>query len=102
MKNEKSKPEEAQPIEKAEYPYGICLHLSREELIKLGFKGLPKIGEVFMVDAKCEVTEVSMGAGKDHEYASASLQITEMELEESEEEEEDDGKTASMMFDKMK
>lgn len=93
------KPMAAEP-EEQQYPYGLCISIDKEELVKLGFKGLPKIGESFTIKAKAFVKSCSMSASDKNEYASASFQITDMELDKSKASE--DGKTASMMFDKMK
>jgi hypothetical protein len=83
-----------------EYPYGLCLRIDKAELIKLGFEGLPKIGDTFMIEAKCVVKGVSMSAGDKHEYASAEFQITDMDLEDDQEDK--NKKAAKILFTSMK
>ena len=86
--------------EQAEYPYGLCIRIEKEELVKLGFVGLPKIGDTFEMEAKCVVKGVSMSAGDKHEYASAEFQITDMELEDDQEDK--NKKAAKILFTSMK
>ena len=86
MANLKSKPErEEMPGEveadEPQYPYGLCLHLGKDELEKLGVKELPDVGTPVMISAKAFVKSTSayntQGDGK---TMSAELQITDMEL----------------------
>ncbi len=91
-------PVAAEP-EKPEYPYGLCLRLGREELMKLGIKQLPQVGDSFVVDAKCVVKGVSAGDGDGGKYASCDLQITDMGMEGDDEARRKD--TAKKMYDKM-
>lgn len=86
MVNLKSKPErEEMPGEveadEPQYPYGLCLHLGKDELEKLGVKELPDVGTPVMISAKAFVKSTSayntQGDGKS---MSAELQITDMEL----------------------
>ena len=103
MKRAKSEVKEsAMPAmaEQSEYPYGLCLNIDKEELVKLGFTGLPKIGDTFEMEAKCVVKSVSMSAGDKHEYASAQFQITDMELEDDAEDK--NKKIAKVLFTSMK
>ena len=71
------------PIEAVapDYPYGLCLHLDRDELKKLGFKEMPKVGTEMPITAITKVTRVSQSAveGSDEE-ASIDLQITDLGL----------------------
>lgn len=93
----------ASPVEASggdEYPYGLCLRIDKEELVKLGFTGLPKIGDTFELEAKCIVKGMSMSAGDKHEYASAEFQITDMELEADQEDK--NKKIAKVLFTSMK
>ena len=83
MKLSSKEATEAMPTampEKPEYPYGLRLRLEKEELEKLGIKELPKVGEIFTVEAKAHVLSVSAGASQEHEHASMDLQITHMGL----------------------
>ena len=62
-----------------DYPYGLCIHLDRDELKKLGMKDLPKVGTEMPITAIAKVTRVSQSAveGADEE-ASIDLQITDL------------------------
>lgn len=64
-----------------DYPYGLCIHLDKDELDKLGMKELPKVGTEMPVTAVAKVTRVSQSAveGAD-EQTSIDLQITDMGL----------------------
>lgn len=86
MVDMKSKPEvEESPgmVEGDEprYPYGLCLHLGKDELEKLGISALPDVGTPVMVSAKAFVKATSayetQGDGKS---MSVELQITAMEI----------------------
>jgi hypothetical protein len=97
MKTEKQPESMAAEPARPEYPYGLKLRLEKEELIKLGFKGLPKVGETFDIEAKGVIQHVSMSAHEEGSYASCELQITDLDLEENG---EDKGKKlAAKMFD---
>ena len=72
------------PIEATapDYPYGLCIHLDKDELDKLGIKDLPKIGTEMMIEAKVKVTRVSQSAAENsEEYTSVDLQITDIGIE---------------------
>jgi hypothetical protein len=97
---EATAPVVAEKGEGPEYPYGLCLRIDKAELIKLGFEGLPKIGDTFEIEAKCVCKGVSMSAGDKHEYASAEFQITDMELEDDQEDK--NKKAAKILFTSMK
>ena len=62
-----------------DYPYGLCIHLDKDELDKLGMKDLPKVGTEMPISAIVKVTRVSQSAveGAD-EQTSIDLQITDM------------------------
>ena len=62
-----------------DYPYGLCLHLDRDEIKKLGMKDLPKVGTEMPISAIVKVTRVSQSAveGSDEE-SSIDLQITDL------------------------
>jgi hypothetical protein len=62
------------------YPYGLCLHLSQDEMEKLGITTLPSVGTEMTITAKVFVKGTSAyetQGGKD-------MQITDMEIGASE------------------
>jgi hypothetical protein len=88
MVNMKSKPgennaETAQSTEykEPEYPYGLCIRLSKDELDKLGITSLPAVGAKMTITAAAFVKSTSayetQDSGKD---MSIELQITDMEI----------------------
>ena len=87
-RSEKDKREdagEAAPMEAIypDYPWGLCLHLDKDELDKLGITDLPKVGTNMSLEAKITVTRVSQSASsspKAEEYTSIDLQVTDMAL----------------------
>lgn len=62
----------------ADYPYGLCIHLDRDELDKLGIKSLPAVGATMTMAGMVKVTRVSQSATGDDEYTSVDLQITDL------------------------
>lgn len=69
----------ANPCEGPDYPWGLALNLGKEELDKLGVKGLPEIGEEFQIVATAKVTRVSQSANASgDEHKGVELQIIEM------------------------
>ena len=62
-----------------DYPYGLCIHLDKDELDKLGMKELPEVGTEMPLRALVKVTRVSQSAveGRDEE-TSIDLQITDL------------------------
>lgn len=99
MSKAEAKAEVSAAPERPEYPYGLCLRLGKEELAKLGIKGMPAIGDSFMIDAKAVVKTVSASAGEGGDYASVELQITDMEIDTDEQEKK--SKTAKMLYGSM-
>lgn len=86
MVDMKSKPEvEESPgmVEGDEprYPYGLCLHLGKDELEKLGMAQLPDVGAKMSIMAMGYVKSTSayetQGDGKS---MSVEIQITDLEL----------------------
>lgn len=65
-----------------QYPYGLCIDLSKDELEKLGITALPKVGAEMKIMAVAYVKSTSayetQGEGKD---MRVSLQITDMAIE---------------------
>ncbi|CAB4144376.1 hypothetical protein UFOVP456_37 [uncultured Caudovirales phage] len=86
MVDMKSKPEvEEQPgmveADEPSYPYGLCLHLGKDELEKLGITALPDVGAKMEIMAKGYVKSTSayetQGDGKSQ---SVEIQITDLEV----------------------
>ena len=63
------------------YPYGLELHLNKDEMKKLGITEMPKLGAVLMIYASAKVESASKSAGKQGEDMSMTLQITDMGIE---------------------
>lgn len=66
-----------------DYPYGLCIHMDKDELDKLGMSDLPKVGTTMTMTAKVTVTRVSQSAAtgpEAEEYTSIDLQVTDMAL----------------------
>lgn len=59
------------------YPWGLCLHLEKEQLDRLGITELPMVGDEMHLLCVAKVTSVNHSAreGQD-ENASVALQIT--------------------------
>jgi hypothetical protein len=86
MINMKSKPEMEEKYgemdhDAPEYPYGLCIHLSTDDLAKLNITTLPEVGSKMMLHANVYVKSTSsygtQGGGKD---TNVDLQITDMEV----------------------
>ena len=78
---EKSEPSEVAEYDRPEYPYGLCLHLGKDELEKLGISELPDVGTPVMISAKAFVKSTSAyNTQDDGKSMSAELQITDMEV----------------------
>ena len=79
---EKKKAEEAckaMPCEGPDYPWGLAITLGKEELAKLGVKGLPEVGEEFNIFGVAKVTRVSQSASESgNDSKSVELQITDL------------------------
>lgn len=68
-------------MEEQEYPYGLSLSIGMEQLQKLGFKELPRMGDYMTIQAKACVTSVMESAN----YSNIGLQIEELGLSKSKE-----------------
>lgn len=67
-----------EPVE-AEYPYGLCISLCKDELEKLGMKVTDyKIGDVIALDAVTKVRAISQD---EMGYDRLELQITDLGIE---------------------
>lgn len=69
-----------------DYPYGLCIHLDKDELDKLGLgDSLPKVGTEFVWTVKATVTaarqSVSTSTRGDDDYISVDFQITDIGTE---------------------
>jgi hypothetical protein len=62
------------------YPYGLCLHLSQDEMEKLGITALPAVGSEMTVTAKVFVKGTSAYETQGGKDMSMDLQITDMEI----------------------
>lgn len=72
----------AKPGEQEEYPYGLRIRLSDEELKKLSIEKLPEMDKEMVVTAKVKVCAVSSSEYQKGEvHRNVELQITEMGLE---------------------
>lgn len=82
-----------------EYPYGLRIRLSNEELAKLNMPELPAIDSEFKLTALVCVVEVSQSDSANGEpYRSVELQIEKMSLASAQEE---DNATAKAMYPSM-
>lgn len=66
-----------------DYPWGLVLHLDKDELAKLGVKELPKVGSKLTIQARVTVTRVSQEATSERggeDRRSVDLQITDLGL----------------------
>lgn len=63
-----------------DYPYGLCGHMDKDELEKLGITDLPKPGTEETWEVKIKWTRASQSAaeGQQEESRSADFQITDI------------------------
>lgn len=74
---------EAAPMEATapDYPWGLCIHLDKDELDKLGMGKLPAIGATFTLAGTVKATRVSQSAAEDSEEStSVDFQITDLAI----------------------
>lgn len=78
------------------YPWGLCLHLEKDELDKLGISTLPQVGSEVHFAAVAKVTSVNQSAreGQD-ENTSVALQITMLAIVKTESADEETGESES-------
>ena len=64
-----------------DYPYGLCIHLDKDEMDKLKMK-MPKPGDTMMLECQVKITACRTSAveGADEEN-SCDMQITDMAIE---------------------
>lgn len=60
------------------YPWGLGIQLEDETMGKLGIAGLPKVGDVLMVQARVKVTGAMENEHEHGKHRSAQLQIVDM------------------------
>lgn len=67
-----------------DFPWGLCIHLDKDEIEKLGIKDLPEIGAEVQIQAKAKVTRVSQSASDGYrggeDQLSIDLQITDIAI----------------------
>lgn len=64
-----------------DYPYGLCINMDKDEIVKAGITEMPEVGSTVMMHAKVMVTMVRQSAGTGplaEEETSMSLQITDL------------------------
>ena len=65
----------------AEYPYGLRIHLTDEDLVKLGLTAMPPVGTPMSINAVAEVCSTSSYSDAEGEAEnSLKLQIIAMEV----------------------
>lgn len=61
----------------AKYPWGLCLHIEKDTMDKLGITKLPGVGDEYHMTVIAKVTQVSQSAREEYDdTASVALQIT--------------------------
>jgi hypothetical protein len=63
-----------------QYPYGLCIHLEKDQLEKLGITELPEVGALMMLHANAYVKTVSQYNTQEGTDQRVELQITELEV----------------------
>ena len=79
-----------------EYPFGLQIHLTENELNKIGIKNLPEPGTKLTAATKLRVIGAMIHDGPDGQHKSLHLQITHMAIgDEKEGYEKTDGESQS-------
>lgn len=78
-----------------QYPYGLRVRLESGDLDKVGFKDMPKVGQVMVMDAKVKVISTHESASKGSKNRGIELQITHLEMDKPD---EDSGAKASKVY----
>ncbi len=73
----------AVPMSRDEYPYGLTLELSTEQLDKLDIDQLPKVGKKYRLHAECAVKSASVHERDGKRDRNLSLQVTRLALSSS-------------------
>ncbi len=66
-----------------DYPWGLCIHLDKDELEKAGIKELPDVGSTVMIQVQAKVTQVRQSASDrpgSEEESSVDFQITDLAM----------------------
>lgn len=66
-----------------DYPYGMCIHMDKDELDKAGIKEMPEVGSTVMIQVKAMVTMVRQSAGTGpiaEEETAVDFQITDLAI----------------------
>lgn len=74
------------PVE--EYPYGLCICLTEEEIAKLNL-AMPSVGQAMELEAKVVVRSTSQNNSDSGVNRRIELQITDLELKTASSEEDD-------------
>jgi hypothetical protein len=75
-------------------PWGMCLHLEKRELDKLGISALPGVGDEWHITAVARVTQVSQSSGADRDDSMSvalSIEMMGVDMRESAAEEAAEG-----------
>lgn len=65
----------------ADYPYGLVIHMDKDELDKIGMKQLPGIGTEIPMEILVKVTSVRQSATENKEETSVDFQITDISID---------------------
>ena len=68
------------PYEGDTYSYGLRVRLDSDDIEKLGI-ALPKVGEVFVLEAQAAVTSVSQSESDNHKHRSIEFVLKKIGLE---------------------
>lgn len=63
-----------------QYPYGLCIHLEKDQLAALGITELPEVGAKMMLHANAYVKTVSEYSTQSGQDQRVELQITELDV----------------------
>lgn len=91
MKNMKREPQANSTINQKEetYPYGLRINLDEETIKKLGFSGLPKVGQSLELVGKVKVVDVSTRDSESGKVRGLGLQITHLDFDDEKEDKKD-------------
>lgn len=79
----------AQPTPSAQYPYGLSISLTHDELAKLGLDANCEVGDMLHLFAMAKVTNVNSNASESSQSCRIELQITHLAVESEDEENEE-------------